>query len=295
VTFFYFFSVGINTTMKQPQSRHRQVHPHIGSMKAVEKISISERFADFSCMEYPFNYNGVCNRDEVMAVIRVLYTIGIASLMSAGLILTLWIRDGQEATFPVGPMLTAVEQFRQSEGGNRPDDHQQTSPLVQEAQSLALYLNPPTVPSPPAKDQVLQAASKPGGAAVAAAEPRPQTTSPKFELHGISYYRTDPNQSMALICEPGGGRRWVRQGDLLGHIIIERIDSDGLVCRDGTQIQNVALASSEAILRFAQKVDERPRLPKQSDSPNQGTPAPPAVRGMRQMPLTRVAAKLGRA
>ena len=53
---------------------------------------------------------------------------------------------------------------------------------------------------------------------------KPPASTPKFELHGISYYRQKPDQSMALVLEPGGTRRWVHPGEQLGHLTIERID-----------------------------------------------------------------------
>ena len=129
---------------------------------------------------------------------------------------------------------------------------------------------------------------------MAAAGPRPSSTSLKFELHGISYYRADPSQSMALICEPGGDRRWVRQGDSLGHVVVERIGADCLVCRDGAQMETVALASGETIAQFAQESDGRDRSPKPRVCAALNTPAPVPIRGIRQMPPARVAAKLGR-
>ncbi|MEN6428057.1 MAG: hypothetical protein ABFE13_22110 [Phycisphaerales bacterium] len=227
-------------------------------------------------------------------MIKAAYTIGMAAITVAGLILTLCIRNGQQADSPAEQTLTAVERFRQSNNSDVPVDLRRESPLVQQAQAFALYLNPaPAIPSLQ-RDRPLQTTDVPSGGPLAAGGPRPSSTSLKFELHGISYYRANPNQSMALICEPGGDRRWVRQGDSLGHVVVERIDADCLVCRDGAQMETMALASDETIARFAQESDGRDRSPKPRVSAALNTPAPVPIRGIRQMPPSRVAAKLGR-
>jgi hypothetical protein len=112
-------------------------------------------------------------------------------------------------------------------------------------------------------------------------------------MRRISYYRQDPNQSMALIYESEGSRRWVRQGEELGHLVVERIDRDGLVYRDGNATHVMALASSEVVAQFAQRVSETLPRAQSPEMLKTSTPAPPAIRGMRQIPLSRVAAKLG--
>ena len=46
---------------------------------------------------------------------------------------------------------------------------------------------------------------------------------------------------MALVWEPAGGRRWVRQGDRLGHFVIHKIHGDKIVYRAGDQLRETAL------------------------------------------------------
>jgi hypothetical protein len=117
------------------------------------------------------------------------------------------------------------------------------SPLVQAAKAFALYLNPPAK----AKPTLAAAATK--GAPVSpetktagmTPEVRPVASSPKFELQGISYHRSRPERSMALVWQPDTGRRWVRPGEQLGHLVIEQINSDAIVYRDGQLTQELAL------------------------------------------------------
>lgn len=100
------------------------------------------------------------------------------------------------------------------------------SPLVQQAEKFAAYLNPP---KPPPKRERPTTNSK------RRAPVRP--TSPvtaKFELLGTSYYPLRPELSLALIDEPGAGLRWVRQSSKIGHLTVEQVKDGKVVIRDGT-------------------------------------------------------------
>ncbi len=106
---------------------------------------------------------------------------------------------------------------------------------------------------------------------------------------------------MALVCEPGSGRRWVRPGSQLGHIVIEQIRADSIIYDDGQSTHQMALVPGEGLMQYAQKQQERKPIPKESGPshqvvamPQQPATAQPAMRrGMRQMPAARVAAKRG--
>jgi hypothetical protein len=62
---------------------------------------------------------------------------------------------------------------------------------------------------------------------------RPAEPKPKFTLVATSYYRSRPEQSMALVSEPGSGSRWVKQGTHLGHFVVEKVERGMVVYRDG--------------------------------------------------------------
>jgi len=91
------------------------------------------------------------------------------------------------------------------------------SPLVEQAEAFALYLNPlkPTI----------QKASK-GAKTTDIAGRLPVT--PKFKVFATSYFAENPDLSQALIDEPGRGRHWVRQSSMVGHLLVEQV-KDGLV------------------------------------------------------------------
>ncbi|MGB2863570.1 MAG: hypothetical protein WBC05_09625 [Sedimentisphaerales bacterium] len=91
------------------------------------------------------------------------------------------------------------------------------SPLVEQAEKFASYLNPdkPTI----------QKTAK--GAKTTDISSRVSVT-PKFKVFGTSYCAENSELSQALIDEPGKGRYWVRQSSKIGHLLVEQV-KDGLV------------------------------------------------------------------
>ena len=232
-------------------------------------------------------------------MVRIIQAIGITALLLAAVVLTLCVLEHREAQAPAQVTSMTVARLGRAASAAADESLTRTPPLVQQAIAFSAYLDPPAPPSvslgPSQSVATVADPASPSRVEVAAvAEVRPSLSSPKFELHGISYYRADPSLSMAMICEPGGSRRWVRPGDKIGHVVIERIENDGLIYQDGVQLRTMALAPGEAIERFTSQA-ENDRQPKPSVTPVQNTPAVPPVRGLRQMPLSRVAAKLGQA
>jgi len=109
------------------------------------------------------------------------------------------------------------EKFEAAASSKEKSNESQASPLVQQAEAFAMYLNPPK-PNP-------LASQAPKGASII--RPMPGTT-PKFKLFGTMYFESNPGLSQAFIDEPGRGRHWIRQSDKVGHLLIERV-KDGLV------------------------------------------------------------------
>jgi hypothetical protein len=182
---------------------------------------------------------------------------------------------------------SVVERFNRTSGGSQ-DVRESIPPLVQQAVIYAKYLNPP---SPPEQDR--PSVSRPN-ASVADIAPRstPAGASPKFELHGISYHRTRPSESMALVWDAVEGHRWVRQGSQLGHVVIEEIHADAISYTSGSGIQRMALDPGRATTVTATAATGDSGAPA-SDEPRSVVQRWVPVRGLRQMPVERVAAKLG--
>lgn len=97
------------------------------------------------------------------------------------------------------------------------------SPLVQQAEKFAAYLNPP----PPKRGRPTPARNK-------RIEARPAKVTAKFELLGTSYHPQRPEMSLALIDEPGAGLRWIRQSSKIGHLVVEQIKDGKVIILDGT-------------------------------------------------------------
>jgi len=91
------------------------------------------------------------------------------------------------------------------------------SPLVEQAEAFALYLNP-----------VKTTAQKTSKGYKTTSISEKVSVTPKFKVFGTSYCAGNPEMSLALIDEPGRGRHWVRQSGKVGHLLIEQI-KDGVV------------------------------------------------------------------
>ena len=91
------------------------------------------------------------------------------------------------------------------------------SPLVEQAEAFALYLNPlkTTVQKTSKATKTTDISEK-------------VSVTPKFKVFGTSYCAGNPELSQALIDEPGRGRHWVRQSGKVGHLLIEQV-KDGVV------------------------------------------------------------------
>lgn len=196
---------------------------------------------------------------------RAAYLVGTVLLVGAVVVLVQTVRKWQDPTFSQPPV--AFRPFAELLDHSRSEAASQAkasdAPLIKAAKDLALYLSPPPKPKPARKSSVEARI-----AAVPALEAGPETPSPKFELHGISYHRSRPEASMAMVWMPDTGRRWVRQGTRVGHIVIEQIEPDRIVYRGGETRREMALDMDKASETFAQYF--RPTLPLRiSDAPRQ--------------------------
>jgi len=97
------------------------------------------------------------------------------------------------------------------------------SPLVEQAEAFAMYLNP-------VKATVQKTSIGPKKTSIS----NKLSVTPKFKVFATSYCPENPELSLALIDEPGRGRHWVRQSSKVGHLFIEQV-KDGLVVVKGGQ------------------------------------------------------------
>jgi len=119
----------------------------------------------------------------------------------------------------------AIEKFRQAKGSGTRGNGDQISPLVKQAEGFALYLNPPTKPKEPERQGQPPVEKVPE-------IPRGPVTA-KFTLVATSVNEARPEESLALINEPGKGLNWVRQSNVVGHLTFERIEDGRVILKGG--------------------------------------------------------------
>ena len=152
-------------------------------------------------------------------MVRALQTFGVLTLISAGVLFVLclaqWSRGGPE--IEQNASLSIAERFGQAGSYSEKSSHKALSPHVKQAEAFALYLNPP---QPPNREQapVIEGALTQARPAARAVE-----SEPEFRLFGTSYHRSKPEESMARVSEPGGRPRWVKQGAVLGRLVVMKV------------------------------------------------------------------------
>jgi hypothetical protein len=170
-------------------------------------------------------------------MVRAIQTLSVLALISAGVVFVLCIvqqlQGAPEAGLDLGPPI--LEKFRQADGPSEKSPQETLSPLVRQAEAFALYLNPPQPPKSkeaPAPRRNLEQTNP-----VA----KPAKLTPKFTVMGTSYYRSRPEESMALVSEPGSEPHWVKQGTHLGHFVVEKIERGTIVYQDGDRLLEMAV------------------------------------------------------
>ncbi len=174
-------------------------------------------------------------------MVRLLQIAGIGALLIAGVFLAslnpwrplglfhLGISQDPEATkFLSAP--GAVTRFNTGKDSQVSDDQDKTPPLVKQAQTLESIINPRVPPPTP----VTTASARSPSTTVL----RPPSTA-KFDLIGISYLPSDPENSFAYIRLPDNTFQWVRQGSEVGHLTIKQVKHDSIICSDGQRLSEM--------------------------------------------------------
>jgi len=176
-------------------------------------------------------------------VTRLLHMVGLLAIISAGIIFVLcvtqWVRilPGRKDS----PEMSVFERYKLENTADR-ERRDVVSPLVKQATAYALYLSPPKPPTP--KATAAPTFSRlPAGSAVA--------VTAKFRLLATAYYRSSPERSLALVSEPGKGDHWVKEGERLGHFLVEKVEKEGIVYRDGNQSREMKVMAHKGT-QFAQ-------------------------------------------
>jgi hypothetical protein len=187
-------------------------------------------------------------------MINTLRITSVLAVLGAGALLVFVVVFGVRSDEQTEAFLATAsirENFETAADSKPKPGENRVSPLVEQAEKFAQYLNPPK-----RNVAAAQKPSKPGDIV----RPMP-TTTPKFKVIGTSYFQGNPEISQAFIDEPGSGRRWVRQSSKVGHLVIEQV-KDGLV-----------------VVRSNEETYEIPVEQNPEAAPSKSLPAVPTPRG----------------
>jgi hypothetical protein len=155
-------------------------------------------------------------------MINTLRITSVVAVILAGAFFILPVVCGVRSNQRVEALIAAPgvrENFEHAADSKTKSTENRASPLVQQAEAFALYLNPPKSKT---------SAFRLGGPKTASLIHITPPTTPKFKVLGTSYCPTNPKMSLVLIDEPGSGLHWVRQSSKVGHLLVEEV-KDGLV------------------------------------------------------------------
>ena len=170
----------------------------------------------------------------------------ISALVFAGYVLFLCtdqrLQYAQNNTQDDSPSI--VEKFLMLGNTHKDSNQEKISPLVSQSSEFALIIDPPKPAEVKVEQTLLPKVTSPPAYA-----PRP---SARFRLLATSCNRNRPEDSVALVSEPGKGEHWAKVGDFIGNFVLERIESGSIVYRYGNQVSEMAVVT-RAPVRIAQE------------------------------------------
>ncbi len=177
-------------------------------------------------------------------MVKMLYVVSILCLICASLLFgrcaVQWLQGVPADERAPGIPLSERLRMRQGLNGNT---NAASTPLLEQAEALALYLDPP---KPPPRVSTSQPTVSPATVSPPPV-PRPPNPTPQFRLLAISYYRSSPDRSLAMVWDASKGGYWIKKGDRLGHFVVERIEKEAIYYRDGDQLRQMAVAVKQPV------------------------------------------------
>ncbi len=170
-------------------------------------------------------------------MIKLLYIISLLALISAGVLFAhcgmLWLQGVPQDKN--NPEISILEKFQTLRSFSKKNNQVVIPLLVKQATTYALYLNPPEPPAPQKIPQPQKTVH------------RTLVTTPKFRLLSTSYYRSNPEKSLALVSEPGKGDHWIKKGERLGQFVVESVEKGAIIYRDGNQLREMKITIKETV------------------------------------------------
>ena len=174
--------------------------------------------------------------------------------------------------------------LKENKDGTEPD-------LIIQAKRFGLYLNPPPSPqtiTPPKTNQYAPHTNK--SAVTKKLPTKPKQSLPKFKVLATSVYKTRPEKTMALIVEPGAESRWIKAGQMVGHLLMERIERGHVAWRLGEETGRVAVDMTSKVeyqqdspgVTLVAKISKTNSVPESEPIQSRPSRATPIRRGLRQ-------------
>ena len=197
-------------------------------------------------------------------MVRTLRITSIAAVVGALALVVLLVVSGLRDDAELEEFLSSagvVEKFK-ADSGKASQNEDRISPLLRQAQAFAKGINPPPKPKPrPAK-----ASGRPASERAVAPQPKQPVTA-KFKLVATCRYEDQPQRSLALLDMPAKGLKWFRQGEKVGHLVLEQIKDGSIVYNDGKKTSEL----------FAPKPKTKSLLKSEAVSAAPNKPVTPAV------------------
>lgn len=212
---------------------------------------------------------------KITGILAVVSVLAMVSLLG-----TLALRGDQQAKdfLSTGGV---IENFQHTDSG-RTKDQDQKSPLVLEAHKFALRLNPPK-PKSVVKSVNKNVTQKDPGSRRLSGPPSgpPAPPIPKrasFKLMATCKYQLDPTRSLALLDLAAKGTKWFRQGEKVGHLILQEIKDGSVVLYQNGKLNSEIFTPTSKTVRSLLKSDvssgqNQTRMPGQDTAPAAQMPA----------------------
>jgi hypothetical protein len=164
----------------------------------------------------------------------LLYLFSVLTLVCAGLVFVLCADQWLECAHSdeEDKELSITEKFQNLGEVRKIGEQDKVSPLVNQSGEFALIIDPPKPPAPPEEKKV----ESPKIIQPIVSAPRP---SARFKVLSTSCNRDRPEDSVALVSEPGKGEHWVKKGDIIGNFVLEKIEPGSIVYRYGNQVSEM--------------------------------------------------------
>ncbi|HOK67491.1 MAG TPA: hypothetical protein PK054_05785 [Anaerohalosphaeraceae bacterium] len=150
-----------------------------------------------------------------------------------------------------------VEQFRKKSQTVPAAKADAVSPLEQAAKAFALRIDPPPPPPPPKPIEPPKPPEVKPPQLPKPPEHKQPTLSAKFTLIATARYPEHPEKSMALLQNVQNEYKWYRQGEQVGHLVIQEIKDGSIVLYQGGKFNSELFMPAATPTKSLLKSDEQ--------------------------------------